>query len=548
MTSTHLKLALAIAIGIMATTAPAQIIISQINYDMAGNDTDLNAVNEFVEVYNPTGSDVDITGWVIDDGNTSYHIAANIGIGIVPAGGVAYLFNADQQSKADFVAAWGNCNAVEVTNWAAMALNNGGDTIAIWDSFAAYDLDKATRSNTVDRVDYLNSGSWPVNNNLSSIAVVNLAGDRNDGSNWQLLTAGTIGQLTATGGVVKESTPSAIWFGTEIASIVNILGEDPDIAGQSSVAFGPVAPNGVVDVVYTITNIGASQALNVTGSNITGPDSARFSVVGALPTGIPASGGSDTITIRYQAGPADEVAVATLELTSNDQNGDVLSVSLRGVAFDTPPVIISGFMADNAGSDPTWEWVEIFNTSFTDTIDISDYVVDDNNGTAHPAPPIPAGTFLAPRQTAYLFNADTVTANDFDTAWGGGLLAVPISSWAGMQLNNGATGDSIALWSSFAAYEGDQASQTFAFDVVAYENGQNDWPAFSGGQNVFLTDLSDNSVATNWAVATVDNVGTVTATGGIVRRGDQATGDTVINEYASIKSTQLSAEAWMNYE
>src|SRR5690606_38614037 len=124
-------------------------------------------------------------------------------------------------------AAWGNCNAVEVTNWAAMALNNGTETVAIWNSFAAYDADKATRTNTVDRVDYTNTAPWPVNNNLSSIAVVNLAGDRNDGSNWQLLSAGTIGQSTATGGVVKESNPTTIWFGTEIASIVNILGEDP---------------------------------------------------------------------------------------------------------------------------------------------------------------------------------------------------------------------------------------------------------------------------------------------------------------------------------
>ena len=141
---------------------------------------------EWIELYNAGSSTVDLSGYVIDDNNTSAHSSANISSGTIPAGGSAILYNADAISAADFQAAWGTVDLIGVSGWSNMQLNNGGDTIGIWSSFASYSGDHETQANTVFQLLYYASGigigGWPDDVNGYSFYLTSISADPNDGA------------------------------------------------------------------------------------------------------------------------------------------------------------------------------------------------------------------------------------------------------------------------------------------------------------------------------------------------------------------------------
>ena len=85
----------------------------------------------------------------------------------------------------------------------AIAANvNSGDTVAIWDSYAAYLGDELAFANTVALVQYDDDGTvWPADNNDASIYLTDLNADPTVGGNWALSTVGTAGAF--------ESTPNS---------------------------------------------------------------------------------------------------------------------------------------------------------------------------------------------------------------------------------------------------------------------------------------------------------------------------------------------------
>lgn len=178
------------------------IQISEILYNPSSAEDDW----EWVEIQNFGDEAVDLSGWVLDDANSVFHDAATIASGVVEAGETAVLYNADDLSADAFAEAWGaRLNLVALTDWGANALNNGGDTVALWSSFADYDGDQATFANAVDRVDYDDSGDWPADDGAASIYLTDLSADNNDGTNWALSAAG---EATPTG--ASPQPPAAI--------------------------------------------------------------------------------------------------------------------------------------------------------------------------------------------------------------------------------------------------------------------------------------------------------------------------------------------------
>jgi len=160
------------------------LVISEIMYNPASNYQKW----EWVEIYNPGATDVDLTGFVFDDDDYSAETQANIAGGTVPAGGTAVLFNGDDLSAALFQAAWGSdVNAVPVTRFPVLA--DGGDRIGLWASFADY----GSRNflNAVDYVKYDSGGDWPVKNGQSSIFLTDLTANNYSGKNWALSGVGT---------------------------------------------------------------------------------------------------------------------------------------------------------------------------------------------------------------------------------------------------------------------------------------------------------------------------------------------------------------------
>ncbi|MEH6763670.1 MAG: ExeM/NucH family extracellular endonuclease [Aequorivita antarctica] len=171
--------------GTLSNGTP-QLVISEIMYNPASAEDNW----EWVEIYNAGAVAVDLTGFVIDDNNGVAHTAANIAGGTIAAGASAVLYNVDDVSAADFTAAWGDVALIPVIDWGAMALNNGGDTIGIWESFADYSGDHQTQLNTIEQVIYDDANGWPSDDGAGSIFLNDLMADNNLGTNWSLSTEG----------------------------------------------------------------------------------------------------------------------------------------------------------------------------------------------------------------------------------------------------------------------------------------------------------------------------------------------------------------------
>lgn len=178
--------ALAMLLGIV-TAAPTTVsaldgpppIVSEVMFHPASAEDDW----EWIELYNPGAEAIDLAGWVVDDINSVAVAAPNIAAGTIPAGGSAVLYNADDLTSADFEAAWGTgLNLVAVTGWSAMALNNGGDTIGLWEDVASYTGDQATHANALVSVAY--NGS--IDDGAASVHLRDLA----DAASWTLSTDG----------------------------------------------------------------------------------------------------------------------------------------------------------------------------------------------------------------------------------------------------------------------------------------------------------------------------------------------------------------------
>lgn len=217
----------AVTTAAVATTASAvepdtpDLVISEIMYNPASAENDW----EWVEVYNAGSSTVDLSGFVIDDINSLAVTAPNIASGSVAPGGTAILYNADDLSVADFEGGWGTgINLVAVTDWNAMSLNNGGDTVSLWENSTDHSSDHTTHANALVTVAYDDSSGWPSDDGAGSIFLTDLAADANVGANWSL---STVGATTPAGGEAYQSAAAGGNGGSDVGSPGGTLPEPP---------------------------------------------------------------------------------------------------------------------------------------------------------------------------------------------------------------------------------------------------------------------------------------------------------------------------------
>lgn len=382
-------------LGVILAVCPAgaAIKITQIMYDMHGTD---DQSWEWVEIYNTGPSAVNLAGYVLDDGNGTAHSSANIAGGTVPAGGFAYLYSADQISYTDFIRRWGKCNAIGVTDWVPNGLNNTGDKVGLWSSFAAYSGDHATHANAVDSVTYTNASPWPVSNDSGSIYLTNLTADNHVGGNWALAAAGSYGTSVAGGRVVVDNSART-----------------------------------------------------------------EYAAMSALPR-------LKIVQIMYD------------------------------VFGDPDP-------------NSAWEWVEVYNDGPM-AANLSGYVFSDGNSATLSGANISSGIIL-PKKTAYLFNGELISANDFIDKWGR-TNAIAVSTWPSTGLEN--TSDTVGLWSSYSEYSGDQTTHARAIDSVTYSSAS-PWPVSTLPRAIYLKDIdADHTNGANWATALFDDRGKTVSLGRLV--------------------------------
>jgi hypothetical protein len=224
------------------------------------------------------------------------------------------------------------------------------------------------------------------------------------------------------------------------------------------------------------------------------------------------SGSNQTGTNWYQSVSGSNGAVTSVQVQVPGTLNGPTDVGNPGiVAAGTPSVAglyFTEIMYDASGAEPAWEWVEVYNAT-TSAVDLTGYVLDDNNGTAVSAANIAAGAIPA-GGTAILYNAD-LDQTSFAAAWGAGLNLVPVAEWGDLALNN--TGDVVGLWDSFGDYTGDHANHT---NTVANQSflEADGFPSATQGQSVYWNDLgADPTVADNWDGSIVgDGIGSFAAT------------------------------------
>jgi hypothetical protein len=155
-------------------------------------DTDANeSVWEWIEIQNTTSAAIDLNGWVLDDDDDNSLPSANImsgtGTTMVPAGGVAVLYNASPNAldfnSARFTNTWGSpITLIGVSSFTSLA--NSGDAVGLWDSLADYMADdlmvtsgtRRTFNSAVSSINYMTgypnatngrSLAWTGNGNVS---------------------------------------------------------------------------------------------------------------------------------------------------------------------------------------------------------------------------------------------------------------------------------------------------------------------------------------------------------------------------------------------
>ncbi|RMG33884.1 MAG: hypothetical protein D6732_11180 [Methanobacteriota archaeon] len=158
------------SIATNATTPAAgldHIIISEVFYDTPGKDS----VEEWIELYNPTGSSVDLTGWTISDNSRTYSIASGT---VIPAGGFLVI----ARSTSGFFALYGFNPDFGDLN---LALGNSGDMLSLKDA-SGIEIDFVAWENYV--------AGWSISASTGqSLARIDLTVDTDGPSDWQAVSS-----------------------------------------------------------------------------------------------------------------------------------------------------------------------------------------------------------------------------------------------------------------------------------------------------------------------------------------------------------------------
>jgi hypothetical protein len=152
--------ALAMFVFTLQGQGVSQIIINEI---MQNPSAVADGSGEWFEVFNPTGSAIDINGWTIRDNDFDSHVVANGGPLLAPAGGFLVLgLNSDS----------GTNGGVSVDyEYVGVALANGADELVLLDTVLG----------EVDRVEWDGGPTFP-DPTGASMSLVNPSFDNNVGS------------------------------------------------------------------------------------------------------------------------------------------------------------------------------------------------------------------------------------------------------------------------------------------------------------------------------------------------------------------------------
>lgn len=307
------------------------ILFSEIFYDTPGTDSE----EEWIELYNPTGSQIDLDGYsIIDNNGTGATYTFPTG-SLIDAGAYFTVASASVGFQALYSAdayAYGGIPALNNTGEALLLKDATGTTIdeVAWEGGASAGVPSgwgagptAATGESIARssfdVDNDNDTDWTIGSNNGDPASLPLAD----------VTAPVISSVQSSG--ITETEATITWTTDESAT--------------SQVNYG------------TTTSYGSSAG---SGTLVT---SHTVSLTGLTP-------GTDYF---YQVASTDDA--------SNTGTAEVFSfTTVSPPVSSTPDIMISEVFYDTPGNESNEEWIEFYNTTGQE-INMNGWTLTDNNGT-----------------------------------------------------------------------------------------------------------------------------------------------------------------------
>lgn len=167
---------------VISTAAYAQlpdVVINEINFN-SSPDAD---AEDWLEIFNRTNSDIDISGWVLKDSNddNEFIIPANT---TLAAGDYLVLITDSSAFRGN------HPNVVKFIGTVDFKFSNGGELLRLYD-------DSAT---LIDQVEYDDEGDWPTASDGEgpTLELIDPDKDNDDASNWAASTGnGTPGEANS---------------------------------------------------------------------------------------------------------------------------------------------------------------------------------------------------------------------------------------------------------------------------------------------------------------------------------------------------------------
>ncbi len=395
-----------------STHAGNSIIINEFQYDPDATNGDANgdgtvntSQDEFVEIYNDTGADVDISGWTLSDG-----------------AGVKHTFPANTM----------------LLNQCAVVVFGGGTPTGF---FGGAVVQTASTGNISlgNNGDSLTLSDGPVD--VATAAFVNDQGDNQSLTRDPDITGATFDPHSTATGSSGLFSPGTLIDGSQFIGCPAQVDTPPEVSGTV-----PADTALAVSINSNIT-ITFNENIDATASAVT----LTCGAVGQSFTGLPFSG--DELTLVPDSPlPFDascDVVVVAAEVSDQDGTVDNMaadynfSFTVESEAQSQIDLIVNEYQADpdstngDANGDGTSdtsqdEFIEIYNNG-PDAVDISGWTLSDAVGVRHT---FAANTIIDTCKAIVVFGGGTPTGS-----FGGSATVTASAGFLG--LNNG--GDSIIL-------------------------------------------------------------------------------------------------------
>ncbi|MFP4542065.1 MAG: lamin tail domain-containing protein [Opitutales bacterium] len=175
------------------------LIFTEIMYDPANSEFQW----EWIELYNAGSAPIELGGYVFDDDNGSA-LTAGLPVFALGPGAFVVLFDDDAADKRSlFQSAWGGgFSLLGISEWSRIGLNNGGEQISLWSTFADYDGDHEVHANALLSFDYPDLAT-----DGYSIYLTDYTADPLDPTNWAKSEVGVAGAFAGGLGNVEVGSP-----------------------------------------------------------------------------------------------------------------------------------------------------------------------------------------------------------------------------------------------------------------------------------------------------------------------------------------------------